>query len=54
MLAADLGALGLSVDAMEAVPQCPLTELRDDMEALGSLYVMEGSTLGGVKSYNRS
>jgi heme oxygenase (biliverdin-IX-beta and delta-forming) len=47
MLAADLAALGLSVDAMEAVPRCPLTELHDDMEALGSLYVMEGSTLGG-------
>jgi heme oxygenase (biliverdin-IX-beta and delta-forming) len=48
LLAADLAALGVSSAALEALPMCPLTMLRDDAEALGSLYVMEGSTLGGL------
>jgi len=47
LLAADLAALGLSPDAVRALPWCPLPALRDASEALGSLYVMEGSTLGG-------
>jgi heme oxygenase (biliverdin-IX-beta and delta-forming) len=47
MLAADLAGLGMSVDAIKVLPRCPLTTLYDEMEALGSLYVMEGSTLGG-------
>ena len=47
LLTADLAALGLSADARDALPLCPLTPLADDMEALGSMYVLEGSTLGG-------
>jgi heme oxygenase (biliverdin-IX-beta and delta-forming) len=48
-LVADLTALGVSSLALKALPLCPLTELRDAAEALGSLYVMEGSTLGGQR-----
>ena len=47
LLAADLAALGCSLQAVAALPRCPLPTLRDAVEALGSLYVMEGSTLGG-------
>src|ERR1700678_3826263 len=47
LLEAALGALGLSGRMLEALPQCPLPALRDALEGLGSLYVMEGSTLGG-------
>ena len=47
LLAADLTALGVSGRELDGLPLCPLTTLRDDVEALGSLYVMEGSTLGG-------
>lgn len=47
LLTADLAALGVSADARDALPLCPLTLLADDMEALGSMYVLEGSTLGG-------
>lgn len=47
LLVADLAALGLSGPALDALPSCPLPTLRDAAEALGSLYVMEGSTLGG-------
>jgi heme oxygenase (biliverdin-IX-beta and delta-forming) len=47
LLVSDLAALGISGDAIQALPRCPLTTLCDAMEALGSLYVMEGSTLGG-------
>jgi heme oxygenase (biliverdin-IX-beta and delta-forming) len=47
MLATDLAAIGVSNDALKALPRCPLITLRDGVEALGSLYVMEGSTLGG-------
>jgi heme oxygenase (biliverdin-IX-beta and delta-forming) len=47
LLAADLAALGVSEHELAALPKCPLTALRDAAEALGSLYVMEGSTLGG-------
>jgi heme oxygenase len=48
LLAADLTALGLSAHERAALPKCPLTTLHDAAEALGSLYVMEGSTLGGT------
>jgi heme oxygenase (biliverdin-IX-beta and delta-forming) len=47
LLEADLTALGVSRNEMAALPKCPLTELHDSAEALGSLYVLEGSTLGG-------
>jgi heme oxygenase (biliverdin-IX-beta and delta-forming) len=47
LLAADLAALGVAEHELAALPQCPLTTLRDAAEGLGSLYVMEGSTLGG-------
>jgi heme oxygenase len=53
LLAADLTALGVSNDELAALPKCPLTTLHDTAEALGSLYVMEGSTLGG-KSIRRN
>lgn len=46
-LEADLAALGLSAHAVQGLPACPVPMLRDGVEALGSLYVMEGSTLGG-------
>jgi heme oxygenase len=47
LLAADLSALGVSAGRLDALPSCPLVELRDGIEGLGSLYVLEGSTLGG-------
>jgi heme oxygenase (biliverdin-IX-beta and delta-forming) len=47
LIEADLTVLGLSREVLAALPLCPLTPLRDAAEALGSLYVMEGSTLGG-------
>jgi heme oxygenase (biliverdin-IX-beta and delta-forming) len=47
LLAADLAALGVTGTALDGLPLCPLTTLAGDREALGSLYVMEGSTLGG-------
>ena len=47
LLRADLAALGSSACAVAALPACPPPLLRDAAGALGSLYVMEGSTLGG-------
>jgi len=47
LLAADLEKLGVSPQARRALPVCPLVPLRDGVEALGSLYVLEGSSLGG-------
>ena len=47
LLAADLAALGVAEHELAVLPKCPLTTLRDTAEGLGSLYVMEGSTLGG-------
>ena len=44
LLRSDLKALGLSP---ERLPACPAPPLRGTGEAMGSLYVMEGSTLGG-------
>lgn len=48
-LAADLEALGMGARDIAALPRCPGAErLGQTAEgALGSLYVMEGSTLGG-------
>jgi heme oxygenase len=47
LLAADLTTLGLSDDDLRALPRCPGTAIAGRAEALGSLYVLEGSTLGG-------
>ena len=47
LLANDLAFLGLSRAAIEALPVCPVPALEDAAAAIGSLYVMEGSTLGG-------
>jgi len=47
MLAADLLVMGASARALGQLPVCPVPALRDAAGALGSLYVMEGSTLGG-------
>ncbi len=47
LLQADLATVGLSAHAVRMLPTCPLPVLRNAVEALGSLYVMEGSTLGG-------
>jgi heme oxygenase len=47
LLAADLAVLGVSEHELATLPTCPLTVLHDAAEALGSLYVLEGSTLGG-------
>ena len=47
LLAADLAALGSLASDIEALPVCPHPTLSGAAEALGSLYVMEGSTLGG-------
>lgn len=44
----DLGRLGLSSDEISQIPTCKdLPELKSLDEALGCLYVLEGSTLGG-------
>ena len=47
LLASDLIALGLSSDVLAGLPRCPLVDIGDRVEALGSLYVMEGSTSSG-------
>ena len=50
LIADDLQALGLDAVEIPALPLCPdLTPPRDAAEALGALYVVEGSTLGGVQ-----
>jgi heme oxygenase (biliverdin-IX-beta and delta-forming) len=44
----DLHALGVSADSIAALPQCTrLPQCHDEAAALGSLYVLEGATLGG-------
>ena len=49
LLVKDLAALGLEPDEIEALPQCrPLMPLRAPEAVLGSMYVVEGSTLGGA------
>jgi heme oxygenase len=48
MLERDLQALGFSVETMAALPRCAtLPSLQNEYEVLGSMYVIEGSTLGG-------
>lgn len=47
LLSADLTSLGMTECMMDALPRCTLTGLHDKTHALGSLYVMEGSSLGG-------
>jgi heme oxygenase len=47
-LAADLRSLGLSAEQVAALPPCPSVPRVDDVAAgLGTLYVVEGATLGG-------
>ena len=47
LLTNDLTALGMSAAAIDALPACPMPALHTAAAALGSFYVMEGSTLGG-------
>jgi heme oxygenase len=47
LLAADLANLGWSEDAILELNRCPRLQLPDKRMALGSIYVMEGSSLGG-------
>ena len=48
LLEQDLVILGYDTGTIQALPRCPrLPPLTDLPEALGSLYVLEGSTLGG-------
>jgi heme oxygenase (biliverdin-IX-beta and delta-forming) len=47
LLAADLMALGMPPAALDDLPRCPAVGLQDTAAAMGSLYVMEGSSLGG-------
>jgi heme oxygenase len=47
LLAADLMALGVSPAALDDLPRCPPIDLQSKAAAMGSLYVMEGSSLGG-------
>lgn len=48
LLRDDLKALGMSADEIAAVPPSPkIIEWSSEAGTLGSLYVMEGSTLGG-------
>ena len=46
-LDADLSYLGLDAAGIAALPAPPPVVLQDRAEALGALYVLEGSTLGG-------
>lgn len=47
-LTADLRALGRSAEQISATPQCPrIPQLESVPDAMGCLYVLEGSTLGG-------
>lgn len=49
LLARDLAALGLDEDEIIRLPQCdPLMPLPSSAAVLGSMYVVEGSTLGGA------
>ena len=49
MVAADLRALGASSVDLAAVPRCPdVAAPRSRAEALGTCYVLDGSTLGGA------
>ena len=47
-LVSDLEKLGFSATEIEALPVCPdLPELNALVQVLGSMYVLEGATLGG-------
>jgi len=49
LLVKDLTALGLGADEIAQLPHCdPLMPLPSPAAALGSMYVVEGSTLGGA------
>ena len=47
LLVADLGRLDVAVSALDALPSPPPLRFVDAAEALGSMYVLEGSALGG-------
>lgn len=47
LLLADLAFLGLTPAEVERLPRCAPVPMADAAEALGSMYVLEGSTLGG-------
>ncbi|HEY9854886.1 MAG TPA: biliverdin-producing heme oxygenase [Stenomitos sp.] len=52
LLARDLRALGLSEGVLAAVARCPdIPRIETKHQALGCLYVLEGSTLGGQFLY---
>ena len=52
-LEADLYALGLDANAIDAVPLCEMSiPARSIAEVLGVLYVLEGATLGGLSLRN--
>ncbi len=49
LLEIDLAALGVTREGQEALPLCStLPSLMNEAQALGALYVVEGSALGGV------
>lgn len=49
LLSKDLAALGMADDEIIRLPQCnPLMPLPSPAAVLGSMYVVEGSTLGGA------
>jgi len=49
LLKSDLRTLGLDQSAIADLPQCDcLSKPKNEMEFMGALYVVEGSTLGGV------
>jgi heme oxygenase len=50
LLASDLEALGLAPEELASIALCgALAPIGSDAEALGALYVMEGSALGGAR-----
>lgn len=48
LLGKDLRVLGLSDQEIAALPRCPLIPMPTRAAALGAMYVVEGSTLGGA------
>ena len=50
LLARDLSLLGVAAADIAALPRCDVARflVRDAAQGLGSMYVLEGSTLGGV------
>jgi heme oxygenase len=48
LLSDDLAALGVGADCIASLPRCAgIPSCQDEAAALGSLYVLEGATLGG-------